>query len=275
MRDTIKMLAAFFTALAFSSHALAHEYYLLPETFKPETGVAFAVDHRLGQDFKGSTHPWITRWNVRSEVWTKGEKADLVGKDGDRPALTVPPQPKGLAVVVHQSNISTLDFREREKFEAYLNKEGLSAIIAAHAESGLAQPSAATPVREAYARFAKTIVNVGGDRAGQDVATGLTVELVAGENPLALEAGQPMPVTLLWRGKPLEGATVKVFPRPGEPFVHRIVTDAQGRAMIPDDGPGPYLLNAIHMERAVSPEAVEKKAIWESWWASLTFSRAR
>ena len=82
-----------------------------------------------------------------------------------------------------------------------------------------------------------------------------------------------MPVQLLYDGKPLEGARVKVFIGVGTEFTHQILTDADGRATIPAGGPGPYLLNAIYMTEPQGKEAKSKGAHWESFWASLTFER--
>lgn len=262
------------TLFALTAPARAHEYYLLPETFKPEVGEEISVSHRLGQKFKGNELPWVDVWNVRSEVWENSVKREVRFKDGDRPALKVTPNSSKLTVVVHQSNIDKLDFRTWEKFVKYTDKEGLSAIAEQHLAEGKPKPGEGKPpISELYSRFAKTLLTPDGSAAGKDVVTGLTIELVALENPMALESGQPMPVQLLFRDKPLAGATVKVFTAPDTEFRHRILTDAKGKADIPDDGPGPYLLNAIAMTKVVATGKIAEGADWQSFWASMTFER--
>ena len=104
--------------------ALAHEYYLMPETFTPTAGTEFAVRHRLGQKFKGNELPWITSWNIRSEVWDGGEKREAKSKDGDRPALKITSGTTGLITVVHQSNVDILTFKTWGKIPELHKKRG-------------------------------------------------------------------------------------------------------------------------------------------------------
>lgn len=272
-RNVNRVTLAFTLVLA-ATGALAHEYYLLPQDFTPPAGTEAKVEHRLGQAFKGGTMPYIDRWIVRAEAWRDGDGTRITGTNGDLPAFTIATGEPGALAAIYESNIDYLDFTDPAKFDAYLDKEGLTAIRAEHAARGLPEPSKATPIKEAYARFAKTLMQVGDDGTAIDTATGLTAELVAQANPLSLAAGDPLPVRFLWKGEPLAGITVKVFPRQGEEFTHKLVTDAQGRVSVPDLGPGPYLLNAIRMGVPESAEARERGAHWQSWWASLTFSRA-
>jgi len=269
-------LAFALIVIAAAIPANAHEYYLMPETFTPKTGKEISVSHRLGQKFKGNEMPWVNSWNVRSEVWENGEKHKIRFADGDRPALKITPASDELVVVIHQSNIDRLDFKTWEKFVKYTDKEGLSAIAEQHLAEGKPKPGEGKPpIRELYSRFAKTLLTPNGNAKGKDMVTGLTIELVALENPIALEPGQPMPVKLLFRGKPLEGATVKVFTAPDTEFKHRILTDAMGRADIPDDGSGPYLINAIAMTKVAAAGKIAEGADYESFWASMTFERRK
>ncbi len=254
--------------------AVAHEYYLMPQTFQPETGAEVAVSHELGQRFKGNELPFIGAWNVRSEIWENGQKREARFNDGDRPALKVTPSTNALTIVLHQSNIDRLDFKTWEKFIKYTDKEGLSSVAKEHLAKGKPRPEDGKPIRELYARFAKTLLTPQGSTRGGDVVTGLTIELVALKNPMALKKGEAMPVQLLFRGKPLEDATVKVFTAPDTEFKHRILTDAEGRADIPDDGPGPYLLNAIAMTDVVATGKIAEGADYQSFWASMTFQRS-
>jgi hypothetical protein len=47
-------------------------------------------------------------------------------------------------------------------------------------------------------------------------------------------------------------------------------TDADGKASIPTDKPGVYLISAVQITEAVTnPDTTQ----WESWWASLTWER--
>ncbi|MEE9375035.1 MAG: DUF4198 domain-containing protein [Rhizobiaceae bacterium] len=256
---------------SFGAVVSAHEYYLMPETFTPKVNELLPVRHRLGKLFKGNELPWITKWNIRSEVWEAGNKRHAKSLDGDRPALKIKLSNPRLATVVHQSSVDFLTFKTYEKFTKYVTKEGMTHALKASEEG--TKPKIG--LLEAYSRFAKTIVNVDGDTKGLDVVTGLKIELVALANPLALGSKEPMPVQVLYEGKPLVGVSVKVYEGIGNNFAYHTPTDANGKAMIKAAGPGPYLINAIHMTEPQSDLAKSKKAHWESFWASLTFQRKK
>ncbi|MEM9733974.1 MAG: DUF4198 domain-containing protein [Pseudomonadota bacterium] len=262
------------TALIFmlcAQTAQAHEYYLMPHSFTPAVAEELTVSHKLGENFKGNEVPYISRWNIRSELWVEGQKRDMKGVDGDRPALKMTVNNAGLAIVAHQGNVDFLTFSSWEKFVAYAQKEGLTHALAP-SENGTKPKE---KLKEGYARYAKTLVQVGGGATGQDQPVGLKIELVAKKNPNALAADEAMPVQLLYEGKPLAGITVKVFETVGEDFVLKLVTDENGMVSVPPAGAGPTMLNAIHMIEPEGPEALERNAHWESFWASLTYSRTR
>ena len=266
----IIFLAAF-VGLCLNRFASAHEYYLMPEQFTVKSGDPFSVRHRLGQKFQGNEIPYIGVWNIRSEVWQNGDMRPVKGQDGDRPALTISNDDSGLLSIIHQSNVDFLTFKTWEKFTAYATKEGLDHALVA-SEQGLKPKEG---LKEAYARYAKTLVSVNGTTEGRDMPTGLKIELVALAHPLLLDQSDPMLVQLLYEGKPLADARVKVFVGTGTEFAYQIQTDGEGKVQVPADGPGPYLLNAIHMTEPQGEEAKSKDAHWESFWASLTFERAQ
>jgi len=251
--------------------ASAHEYYLLPKNFSPPIASEVAVEHRLGEKFKGNQMPWITQWNIRSEIWENGKSRPVKGIDGDRPALKIIPDRERLTAVIHQSNVDFLTFKTWEKFVNYTNKEGI-----AHAQqASLDGLKPKLDLKEAYARYAKTIITPNGTTEGTDAPTGLKIELIALKNPMTLTADEAMPVQLLYGGNPLKGANLKVFIGIDTEVAYRIITDDEGKANIPAQGTGPYLLNAIHMTEPQSQEAKSKNAHWESFWASLTYKRAK
>ncbi len=265
----LKLIVASLIFSLLTAAAAAHEYYLMPERFDPPVDSELNVRHRLGQRFKGNELPWITRWNVRSELWQDGRMREIKSIDGDRPALKHTFATPGLAIFLHQSNIDRLTFKTWDKFTKYIEKEGIDGVLPLHDKAGKPRQG----IKELYARYAKTLVDVGGRKEGRDQATGLTIELIALKHPGLLKADEPMPVKLLFRGKPLAGATVKVFAGIGTEFAARIKTDANGEAAIPALGPGPYLLNAIRMTEVVATGKIAEGAHWQSFWASLTYER--
>ena len=109
-KDIELRILALLLGLVFSSTtvASAHEYYLLPQDFTPAAGKTVSVEHRLGQKFNGNQMPWVTLWNIRSEMWQDEKSVPAKGIDGDRPALKISPNKNRLTAVIHQSNIDFL-----------------------------------------------------------------------------------------------------------------------------------------------------------------------
>jgi hypothetical protein len=138
-------------------------------------------------------------------------------------------------------------------------------VPAAHKARGLPDGGFA----EEYIRCAKALVQVGEPSAAQeDVATGLPLELIASRNPYAHGGLAELPVTLLWQGKPIADVQIRTFRDDGATVTESTTrTDAAGGAVVPVQGGGKFLLNAVYMQ--VAPP--DRNAAWESYWASLTF----
>ncbi|HEX5719080.1 MAG TPA: DUF4198 domain-containing protein, partial [Thermoanaerobaculia bacterium] len=100
--------------------------------------------------------------------------------------------------------------------------------------------------------------------SGYDRELGLELELIPERDPYALKPGEALPVRLLYRGKPLDGALVVAIAPPDARVSART---AGGRVSLALDRPGLWLIKAVHMIPAPEGSGAE----WESLWASLTF----
>lgn len=88
----------------------------------------------------------------------------------------------------------------------------------------------------ASVKFAKGLARAGGDDALFGRRIGHLLELVPQKNPLALKAGETLPVLVLYDGKPLEGAGVEIgnlVDKLPEERIKRYPTDAAGIAQVP------------------------------------------
>ncbi|MGI9381775.1 MAG: DUF4198 domain-containing protein [Methyloligellaceae bacterium] len=264
MRACVAVMTAI-TLSAVSLPAVAHEFWLEPDSFTPETGKPVSFSHYVGQSFKGESYPFLQDWIVRYVVADAAGERPVKGVAGDDPAAKISFHRAGLKILAYHGTPDSLSFDTWEKFEAYLRKEGLEHIAPLHRAEGKPE----TAIRELYSRCAKTLVQVGGGAGGEDRAVGLPLELVAERNPYMLAAGEALPVRLLHTGKPIAGATIKVFSKADPKNPRRVRTDAEGRATIALPQPGAYLLNAVHM----TAPAPTDDAHWTSLWASLTFRR--
>jgi hypothetical protein len=193
--------------------------------------------------------------------------------EGDLPALTVTPTEPGLHAISYHSAPAFADYEDFETFVTYLAFEGLDDVVRLHKERGLPQAG----FSEAYIRNARALLQVGpADPTDLDRPTGMPLELVALQNPFV--AGlSALEVRLSWRGAPVPNRQIAVFHRvqgdvaAGDVTRSLVTTNAEGRAAIPLDEGGFYLLNAVQMKPADGAEGV----VWESHWATLTINVER
>lgn len=256
------LVAGFVLLLCGTWPAAAHEYWLEPAEFVLQSGQSVPIHIYVGQNFNANSFPYL-RDEYKKFVIAEGRSERPVkAVDGDDPItlrLTTP----GLAIVAAHSVPETLTFDTWDKFEAYLQFEGLEHIAPKHREQG--KPMAG--IVEHYIRCAKLLLSVGGS-SGEDRGLGLPLELVAERNPYRLAPGEALPVRLLHNGKAIAGVQISAFSKADPQARQHVRTDAEGRARIALPTAGPWLLNAVHMV-----ESNTANVHWLSWWASMTFAR--
>ena len=245
--------------LVVSSVASAHDFWIEPGTFRPQSGEHVAISLRVGEPFDGIEVARRTSRLKRFVLVHHGE-AQVTGREGALPAGIVRPSGKGLQVIALESHPSFHRMKPA-RFAAYLEHEGLDSVSArfdAEGTQGL--------VAERFKRCARSLVHVGDSGEGSDRAVGLPLVLVAEVNPYTLGIGAELPMVLLYRGQPLSDAAVVATPAsaPDHPVQGR--TDGQGRFTLRVESSGAWLVTAIHMIESESPDAD-----WDSFWASLTF----
>ncbi|HKH46841.1 MAG TPA: DUF4198 domain-containing protein [Thermoanaerobaculia bacterium] len=253
----------------------AHDLWIEPSNFRPAPGERVAVRLRVGQAFRGDPVPRMTERIERFAAVGPGSKTPgsetpggeipLPGVEGTDPAGWGSLPAPGTWILVYDSDHSSVEL-DGPKFEAYLAEEGLERISRLRAQRG----QTAARSREIYSRCAKALVQAGnGPAQGYDRVLGLPLELVPGTSPAGLPAGGELPVTLLFRGKPLAGALVVAVPRDAPAARVSGRTGADGRVRLRLDRPGDWLVKAVHMEPAPQGSGAD----WESFWASLSFRR--
>src|SRR4029450_6851021 len=153
-------------AVAISGATLAaHDMWIEPATFSPDTGQIVGVRLRVGHDPLG----------------------EQLSRD----------PPPGLMIIGYRSNPSAIE-QTADKFNQYLKEEGLEAIAALRAQRNQTGAKA----RELFSRVAKSLLVAGSPSKAQgDRALGFTLELVAERNPYAFNAGQELPVRLIYENQ--------------------------------------------------------------------------
>ena len=230
----MRTLALLFTTLT----AWSHDMWIEPATFAPQPGSIVAVKLRVGQDLIGDPIPRSAAL-IREFIaaGAAGRKL-VVGREGSDPAGFVLQPPTGGTVVGYHSHPSPVEL-DAAKFNAYVQEEGVRGVAARGPK-----------VRERFTRCAKSLLGA------TDQVLGFPLELVA-------EA--PGTYRLIYQNRPLPGTLVVAFRKghPEEKLSAR--TAADGRVRLPLAGEGMWLVKAVH----IVPDGED----WQSYWASLTFSK--
>ena len=245
----------------------AHEFWLAPHDYRIGPRQPLRADIMVGQHFNGERFPYIPRNTLRFDI-TQGRFTRAVqSRIGDLPAVDEPVTGEGLLILSHVSGDAEATFDNLDEFAAYLGKAGLEWVLDAHARRGLPTEN----FTEAYQRFAKTLVAIGGG-GGADRALGMRLEWVVETNPYQTRQ-QEYRAQLLWRGEPLSGATAQLFVRRDDGVSEQVLTtDHSGRVHFPVEQGGEVLLNAVQM---IEPQQAQRdwqpNVLWKSLWASVTF----
>ena len=242
---------------------LAHDFWIEPSSFHPPAGADLAVSLRVGEHFRGDPVPRVDPKIVKFVLVSSTGETPIGGLPAVDPAGLVRVVTPGLAVLGYRSQRTAITL-EPDKFEKYLEDEGLDAVLKARKARG----EQTRPGNEVYSRCAKSLIAVGGTgKSGFDRALGFTTEIVAESSPVALHAGDSMRVRVLHEGAPLAGALVKAIALDDPDNTLSTRSGKDGRASFRLARKGVWLVKTVHMV----PAPKETGADWESLWASLTF----
>ena len=258
----------FVIALAlFPLSLAAHEVWLDAEPYQAPIGQTIEIHLRNGENFDGIGLVYNQAQFARFDRLNGAQTVPVEGRAGDRPALSETPA-DGLNVYVYESTLSSLTYREWNKFMRFAEHKDFPDIAARHDARNLPREG----FREAYSRHIKALIGVGSD-TGSDRAFGLATEFVALANPYTDDLTDGLPVRLFYQGEPRADAQVELFEKApgGEVTITLHRTDADGAVRLPVKSGHTYLADAVVL-REPSDAAAEKGAVWETLWAALTFA---
>jgi uncharacterized GH25 family protein len=271
-RKSLTLICVLLAAVTVS----AHDFWLAGSKWHVSPGSTVTVTANVGQRFPAG------------DSYTRPERVEamsLAGPDGSvslplsffrrgsalAAGITLPTKPATYMIVM------TIKPRFIEidgpAFTKYAAAEGLTAVVEARAARG----ETAKPGRERYSRFAKLVLNAGGDEAGHVISlAGLPAEIVPDTDPSAARLGDTVGFRVLRNGQPVTGALVGAIDAAASkggpddwPLKARTDTDGRVRFSLPRKGP--WLVRSVLMERRqgeTGPQAVD----WESFWVSIAFN---
>jgi uncharacterized GH25 family protein len=249
--------------------AAAHEFWIQPERFWLPVDATTPMTLQVGTGTERQRSRLPPRRVLRFDATASGgQLQDL------RPILTLgaPTADAALSfarpgayVVTLRSDAAAQSHLSAARFNTYAEEEGLTPALEARAARGLT----AIDASERYSRQTKALVQVG-DGGAQDIVTqpvGLTLEIVPEVSPYALPHPASLPVRVLYEGRPLAGALVKItnLAHDAAPLEqHR--TDGEGRAGFAMPSGGTWMMDVV-WTKPLTDEGVD----FETVFSSLSF----
>jgi uncharacterized GH25 family protein len=243
----------------------AHEFWLQPNKFFFKVGETTVVDFKVGENFMGE--PWdLTRHKVdRLELNHLQKVTDYktAVKSNDKEKLKILLEEEGTHMLVMQSNDAFMEL-EGAKFNEYLKEDGLDDVYQQREKAGTLDK----PSKEFYSRHTKLLLQVGDKRDDTfNKRIGLPIEIIPDKNPYLLKLGDVNHYTILWQGKPLFGARVKVWNRyDNRTTLQNIFTEKNGKIEVRISNPGPWMISVVKMI-----PSTQAGADWQSYWGSFVF----
>lgn len=238
----------------------AHDMWLV-------TGVPGArgrVCARIGEHFPVSSNGVAADRVELFQIHTQSGVQPLKGVEGKKQLCgsMTNPSASGVAELIAHPRFIRLDAND---FNSYIEGEGFTSVVAARQQSGKTNAQG----RELYSRYSKVVIGRAGELATR--ALGHALEIVPEKDPATLAAGEPLPVQVLFRGRPLAGARVSAAYAGAEMKGHEFPviaeTGADGRALLKLDRGGLWYARLIHMVPAQDDPEVD----WRSFFSTLTF----
>lgn len=250
----------------FAQQTASHEYWIAPTQPTFEPGTAITANLKVGENFKGGNQIFSPKSYQHFLTIMGGEIIEVTGTLGDRPAGNMPNAAEGLAVMALVTDFSVITYTSYEKFTAFAKAHGADDAIAEHDARGLSRDG----IREAYLRFAKSLIRVG-EGEGADVQVGMGFELTALDNPYTSE--ESVRFLLTRKKSPQIDHQVDIFHMPtgaDEAIKTSLKSDENGVVVVPLRE-GQTMVSAVALE--VPPDAVARQfeVVWYSLWASSTF----
>lgn len=266
----IRKLLATAMLLPLATHALAHDVWIQPARFRVAADRPLPLTILTGHGKDRQRWPgdasYITmlanlaptgRVDLRDRFRTFSRAVDLFVN------LRIP----GLHIFTMQTSFTPSDV-PFGRFNDYVREEGLTPIIQERLRAG----TFSTRGREIYARRAKALVQAGTSTGRPDPRAtkplGLSLEIVPERDPYALGKGRILPVHVVYEGRRLPGALVKLrdLQHDEEPVAKQI-SDRNGRAVFRIPATGQWLINVVWSK----PLKGDVRADFETTFSSLTF----
>ncbi len=256
--------------LPLATAASGHDFWIQPSSFRVPGGRPVPLSMLVGhgeyrERWQGDASYIVTLADLTPEG--RVDLRDRFRAFGRTVDVFAPARSPGLHILTMQTRPvpSNLPFG---RFNEFIREEGLTPIIVARLRAG----TVSTPGREFYSRRAKALVQVGPSSGKPDPRAtkplGFSLEIVPERDPYALGKDRMLPVHVLYEGRRLPGALVKLRDlHDDENPVATARTDRSGRVSFRIPATGQWLVNVVWSK----PVKGDVRADFDTVFSSLTF----
>jgi uncharacterized GH25 family protein len=243
----------------------AHEFWMYPDKFRFKPGESITVNFQVGENFVGE--PWDLKRHrfERLELVQKTKKSDIRKSvtEGEKDNLKIALKEEGTHMIVMESNEAFISL-EAKKFNDYLEEDGLDEPLRIREKTNTLNDSS----KEYYSRHTKLLFQVGSKTDDTfSKVIGLPIEIVPDRNPYDLKVGNRIAFKILFNGKPLFGAKVRLWNRYNNTTIlQNIYSQQDGTIEATISNPGAWMVSVVNMVPSKNP-----RAQWKSFWGSLVF----
>ena len=261
-----------FLASFVATHAAAHDFWIQPDAFRGEPQQTVALTLQVGHGPARQRSPMPARRIVRFDrIAADGHAIDLrerlhPGADTDDGDIRF--DDAGTYLLVLETDDRAQSHLPAIRFNDYATAEGLVLALASRARDGRMDLDAT----ESYSRAAKALVRIGDGHARSASpatrAVGLALEIVPEADPYAEPPPATLPVRVIYEGRPLAGALVKLTQLEHDDSpLETHTTDAEGRARFALRTRGSWLFNVVWTRPLPAPAQTD----FETVFSSLSF----
>jgi hypothetical protein len=265
-------LTAFLAGICGTCACEAHDFWVQPGEYWLQPDAVIPVTLQVGHGpFRQRSPIQLSRIVRFAAICPDGAPIDLHGNlhlGGDTEDGNLRLRAPGAYVVVLETDDRAQSHLPAIRFNDYLKVEGLTPALVQRERTHRMD----TDGSENYSRRAKSIVQVGlpgtGSQAQVTRPVGLPLEIVPEVSPYAQPRPASLPVRVLYEGRPLAGALIKLtnLAHDAAPLETHL-TDQTGRAIFTMPSTGTWLLNVIWTK--VLPSTRETD--FETVFSSLSF----
>lgn len=274
-RTRATLLGGTAAVLATATALAAHDFWLVPNAFVVAPGGWIDVRGQTSSRFPTSEAAVALDRIADARVLSAAGDETIRELSHAGTSLRIRHRPTTAGQRVVALTLKPRSVRESaDSFRRYLELEGAPEALERYGREG--RLPTRDSVTRRYAKYAKTIVEVGrdGPRAFSRTA-GHPLEFVPLSDPSGLRAGQYAAFRLVYRGRPMAGARIHADAAPAGTQVAgggpHLVTDATGVVRVCVDRPGTWNVRTLQIVPADSGAGAD----WDAHWSTLVFEVPR